>query len=39
MSFVEFWPTAATPGAGFFAGVLVGYALKKATKLLAVIVG
>ena len=31
--------TAATMGGGFFAGVLIGYALKKVIKLLAVIVG
>ena len=40
MSIVEnFGPTAATMGGGFFAGVLIGYALKKVIKLLAVIVG
>src|SRR5215217_6178252 len=40
MSIVEsFGPTAATMGAGFFAGVLLGYALKKVIKLVAVIVG
>src|ERR687895_2238796 len=39
-SIVEsFAPTAATLGGGFFAGVLIGYALKKIIKLLAVIVG
>ena len=39
-SIVEtFGPTAATMGGGFFAGVLLGYALKKIIKLLAVIVG
>ena len=32
-------PTAATLGGGFFVGVLIGYALKKAIKLVAVIVG
>src|SRR5918992_2459923 len=40
MSVVEsFIPTAATLGGGFFVGVLIGYALKKVIKLLAVIVG
>ena len=32
-------PTAATMGGGFFVGILIGYALKKIIKLLAVIVG
>jgi uncharacterized membrane protein (Fun14 family) len=32
-------PTAATMGGGFFVGVLIGYALKKVIKLVAVIVG
>ena len=32
-------PTAATLGGGFFLGVLIGYALKKVIKLLAVIFG
>jgi uncharacterized membrane protein (Fun14 family) len=31
-------PTAATVGGGFFAGVLLGYALKKVIKIAAVIV-
>jgi uncharacterized membrane protein (Fun14 family) len=31
--------TAATMGGGFFPGILIGYALKKVIKLLAVIVG
>src|ERR671922_2172188 len=35
----SFGPTAATMGGGFFAGVLIGYALKKVIKLIAVIVG
>jgi uncharacterized membrane protein (Fun14 family) len=35
----SFGPVAATMGGGFFAGVLIGYALKKVIKLLAVIVG
>jgi uncharacterized membrane protein (Fun14 family) len=40
MSIIEsFVPTAATLGGGFFVGVLIGYALKKVTKLAAVIVG
>ncbi len=40
MSIVEgFGPTAATLGGGFFIGVLIGYALKKVIKLLAMIVG
>src|SRR5919112_1041426 len=39
-SIVEtFGPTAATMGGGFFIGVLIGYALKKVIKLVAVIVG
>ncbi len=39
MSIESFGPAAATLGSGFFAGVLIGYALKKVIKLLAVIVG
>jgi uncharacterized membrane protein (Fun14 family) len=40
MSIIEtFGPTAATLGGGFFAGVLIGYALKKVIKIAAVIVG
>jgi uncharacterized membrane protein (Fun14 family) len=35
----SFGPTAATIGGGFFVGILIGYALKKVIKLLAVIVG
>jgi uncharacterized membrane protein (Fun14 family) len=35
----SFGPTAATMGGGFFVGVLIGYALKKVIKLVAVIVG
>jgi uncharacterized membrane protein (Fun14 family) len=39
-SIVEtFGPTAATLGGGFFVGVLIGYALKKVIKIVAVIVG
>ena len=34
----SFGPTAATLGGGFFVGVLIGYALKKVIKLVAVIV-
>jgi len=32
-------PLAATIGRGFFAGILVGYALKKVLKILAIVVG
>ena len=32
-------PPAATLGGGFFVGILVGYALKKVIKMVAVIVG
>ena len=39
MNIENFAPTAATLGGGFFVGVLIGYALKKVIKLLAVIVG
>jgi uncharacterized membrane protein (Fun14 family) len=40
MSIVEsFLPTAATLGGGFFIDVLIGYALKKVIKIVAVIVG
>ena len=40
MNIVEsFGPTAATMGGGFFVGILIGYALKKVIKLVAVIVG
>jgi uncharacterized membrane protein (Fun14 family) len=39
MSIVEsFGPTAATMGGGFFVGVLIGYALKKVIKIIAVVV-
>ena len=39
-SIVEtFGPTAATLSGGFFLGVLIGYALKKVIKIMAVIVG
>jgi len=40
MNIVEsFGPTAATLGGGFFVGILIGYALKKVIKIVAVIVG
>ena len=40
MSIIEsFVPTAATMGDIFFVGVLIGYALKKVIKIVAVIVG
>ena len=39
MGIESFGPTAATLGGGFFLGVLIGYALKKVIKLVAVIVG
>ena len=39
ISFESFGRTAATLGGGFFVGVLIGYALKKVIKLLAIIVG
>jgi uncharacterized membrane protein (Fun14 family) len=40
MSIVEsFAPTAATLGGGFFVGVLIGYALKKVIKIVALIAG
>ena len=35
----SFGPTAATMGGGFFVGVLIGYALKKVIKIVAVIAG
>jgi uncharacterized membrane protein (Fun14 family) len=39
-SIVEcFGPTTATMGGGFFVGFLIGYALKKVIKIVAVIVG
>jgi uncharacterized membrane protein (Fun14 family) len=39
MTVIEsFAPTAATLGGGFFVGVLMGYALKKVIKLVAVVV-
>ena len=39
MSIESFIPTAATLGGGFFVGILIGYALKKGIKLVAVIFG
>src|ERR671923_2730260 len=39
MNLDHFSPIAATLGGGFFVGVLIGYALKKVIKLIAVIVG
>jgi uncharacterized membrane protein (Fun14 family) len=40
MSIVEsFGSTAATMGGGFFVGILIGYALKKVIKIVAIIVG
>jgi uncharacterized membrane protein (Fun14 family) len=40
MSIVEsLGPTAATVGGGFFVGIIIGYALKKVIKLLAIIAG
>jgi uncharacterized membrane protein (Fun14 family) len=35
----SFGPTAATLGGGFFVGLLIGYALKKVIKIVAVMVG
>src|SRR5829696_7049136 len=39
MSMESFRPTAATMGGGFFVGILIGYALKKVIKIVAVIFG
>jgi len=40
MSIIDsFGPAAATIGGSFFVGVLIGYALKKAIKIIAVIFG
>ena len=39
MSIESFGLTAATMGGGFFVGLLIGYAIKKVIKFLAVIVG
>jgi uncharacterized membrane protein (Fun14 family) len=38
MSIESFGPTAATMGGGFFVGILIGYALKKVIKIVAVII-
>jgi uncharacterized membrane protein (Fun14 family) len=35
----DLYPTAATIGGGFFAGVLIGYALKKIVKIVGLVVG
>lgn len=39
MSFDNIGPYATTMGSGFFVGILIGYALKKVIKILAVIFG
>src|SRR5919112_4610395 len=39
MSIESLGPTAAAMGGGFFAGILIGYALKKVIKIVAIIVG
>src|ERR671918_1426505 len=39
MNIESLGPTAATLGGGFFVGILIGYALKKVIKMVAVIVG
>jgi uncharacterized membrane protein (Fun14 family) len=39
MSIESFGPAAATLGGGFFVGILIGYALKKVIKIVAVIFG
>ena len=40
MSIIEsFAPTAASLGGGFFVGILIGYALKKVIKIVAIIAG
>jgi uncharacterized membrane protein (Fun14 family) len=39
MSIESFGPAAATLGGGFFVGVLIGYALKKVIKIVAIIGG
>jgi uncharacterized membrane protein (Fun14 family) len=40
VSIIEsFGPTAATLGGGFLIGILIGYAIKKVIKIVAVIVG
>ena len=39
MSIESLGPTAAAMGGGFFVGILIGYALKKVIKIVAIIVG
>jgi uncharacterized membrane protein (Fun14 family) len=39
MTVENFSPVAATIGGGFFAGILIGFALKKVVKILAIVVG
>jgi uncharacterized membrane protein (Fun14 family) len=39
MSIESFGPTAATMSGGFFVGILIGYALKKIIKIVAIVVG
>src|SRR5207245_6183543 len=39
MTIENFSSIAATIGGGFFAGILIGYALKKVVKILAIVVG
>jgi uncharacterized membrane protein (Fun14 family) len=39
MTVENFSPVAATIGGGFFAGILIGYALKKVAKILSIVVG
>jgi uncharacterized membrane protein (Fun14 family) len=39
MNIESFGPTAATLGGGFFVGILIGYALKKVIKMVALVVG
>jgi uncharacterized membrane protein (Fun14 family) len=37
-SFESFGPAVATLGGGFFVGILIGYALKKVIKIVAIVV-
>jgi uncharacterized membrane protein (Fun14 family) len=39
MTVENFSPVAVTMGGGFFAGVLIGYALKKVIRIVAVVIG
>ncbi len=39
MSIEHFGPAATTIGGGFFVGILIGYALKKVIKILAIVIG